>query len=187
MKATFMHVIPKLLIFSLILACLVLSEDIGTAQALTKPLRTEKAQLSDITGTFKLILYGGRYLDDVETVAILDKEGDKYDIEPYAPDFDYKVRKGVSAEEAIREAERFVSFHNSFHRLVVSKIMDKQGNTIGFEFRPLYYPFAFGISDVMDIYYWLKEGGRVKVTIRLVPSVERPLLFRGNGDFGNGD
>jgi len=36
------------------------------------------------------------------------------------------------------------------------------------------------------VYYWLKENGRVKVTIKLIPFVER-LRFPGgdgNGSFG---
>jgi hypothetical protein len=142
---------------------------------------------SDITGTYTLILYGGNYSDDLETIAILDREGDPYNFEPYAPDFDYRIKKRVPAKKAMKEAEKFVSFHNSFLRSQISRIIDNNGKTIGYEVRPLYQPLTFGISDVLDVYYWVKEGGRVKVLIRLKQSVEKSLLpFGGKTERGGG-
>jgi hypothetical protein len=159
----------------------------GDSFACEKPLKTEEAKASDITGTYTLILYGGNYSDDLETIAILDREGDQYNFEPYTPDFDYRIKKGVPAEEALKEAEKFVSFHNSFWRSQISRIIDNKGNTIGYEVRPLYQPFTFGVSDVLDVYYWLREGGRVKVLIRLTQSVERERLpFGGKAGRGGG-
>jgi hypothetical protein len=151
------------------------------------PLRTEEAKPADVSGTYTLILYGGRYPDDLETVAILDPEGDKYHFDIYAPDFDYKTEKGVSGKEAIKEAQKFVSFHRSFFKSVLSRILDNKGDTIGYELRPLYNPLTYGFSDLINVNYFLKENGRIKVVIRLVPSVER-MRFpagAGHGDRGN--
>ena len=53
--------------------------------------------------------------------------------------------------------------------------MDRKGKTIGYELRPLYLPLDFGVSDVLDVAYWLKEG-KVKVVIRPLPSVEKQIL-----------
>lgn len=39
---------------------------------------------------------------------------------------------------------------------------------------PLYMPFVFGRSDVLAVDYSLK-GDKVKVTIRIIPSIERAL------------
>jgi hypothetical protein len=61
--------------------------------AITGHLRTEEIKENDIKGVFTLILYGARDINDIETVAILDLEGDQYTLEPYAPAFDYKVKK----------------------------------------------------------------------------------------------
>ncbi|MBE0426014.1 MAG: hypothetical protein IBX72_05115 [Nitrospirae bacterium] len=156
-----------------------------TTSALASPLKTEQADISEISGTFKLILYGGRYSDDIETVAILDYEGDRYDLEPFAPDFDYRIKKGIPDREAIEEAKKFISFHHAFHKFNLSRIVDSKGDTIGFEFRPLYYPFVYGFIDLMEIHYWLKEEGKVKVTIRLSPAAEK-LRYPGGGDGGDG-
>ena len=150
-----------------------------------KPLKTETADAVEIKGTFTVIFYGGAYADDLETVAILDNEGDQYTFEPFAPDFDYVIKKGLSAGEALKATEKFVTFHPSFWRTQLIKIIDPEGNIIGFELKPLYVPFIYGTSDVLDIYYWLKKGGKIKVTIRLNPSLEK-LKFHPGGDGGSG-
>ena len=140
---------------------------VSSAFAFKRPLITESASPSDVKGVFTLILYGANYSDDLETVAILDKEGDGYTFVPFAPQFNYKVKKGIQAQEALKEAEQFVSFHNAFWKYQLSKILNPEGVTIGFEVRPLYLSFVYGFSDILDIYYWLKADGKVKVVIRL--------------------
>lgn len=185
MKVKSILVLLIAMIFTLYIMNISFSGDKTTSSYFTleKPLKTEEAKATDITGVFTLILYGGRYSDDIETIAILDYEGDQFTFEPYVPEFDYRVRNGIPAKEALDEAEKFVSFHNSFHRSILSRIVDNKGNTIGFEMRPLYLPYTFGVSDVLEVDYWLKEGNKVKVTIRLTPSVER-MRFHGGGGEG---
>lgn len=141
-------------------------------------LKTEGVKDADIKGSFTLILYGGRHLNDIETIAILDIEGDQYIFEPYAPEFDYKIKRGIPAKEALEEAERFVSWHSSFYRIQLSKILDDKDNVIGYELRPLYQPLAFGVSDVLDVDYRIKDS-RVIVRIKLKPQIER-MLFDGD-------
>jgi hypothetical protein len=143
-------------------------------------LKTEAANPSEVKGTFTLILYGGNYYDDLETMAILDREGDQYTLDLYKPDFDYRVIKGVPAKEALAKAEKFIRFNPSFWHSQLSKILDDKGDVIGYELRPLYYPITYGSSDVLDVHYWMEEGGRVKITVRLMTSVER-LRFPGGG------
>jgi hypothetical protein len=156
------------------------------AFALESPLKTEEVADKDVQGVFTLILYGGRYYDDVETVAIIDLEKDKYTFDVFAPEFDYTVKKGVPAKEALEAAKKFVSFHHAFYKSIVSKILDNKGNIIGYEVRPLYRPIVYGISDVLDVYYWPKEGNKIKVTIRLTPSIEKLRFPGGGGDGGGG-
>ena len=150
-----------------------------------KPLKTELANAAEIKGVFSVILYGGAHADDLETVALLDNEGDKFTLEPFAPDFDYVIKKGLTAEEALKAAEKFVSFHPSFWRTQLIKVIDPEGNAIGFELKPLYLPFIYGTSDVLDIYYWPKKDGKIKVTITLIPSL-KSLKFHPGGDGGLG-
>ena len=184
MKSRF---IPHTMIIFVFIFCYGVIGKYTTTFAFEKSLRTEEANPEDISGTYTLLLYGARFSDDLETVAILDPEGDKYHFDIYAPDFDYKVKKGVPAKDALAEAQKFVSFHNAFFKSILSRILDKDGKTIGYELRPLYNPVVYGISDVLDVHYFLKESGRIKVFIKLEPSIER-LRFpagTGHGDKGN--
>jgi hypothetical protein len=134
-------------------------------------LRTEEVRPQDVQGIFTLILHGARHSDDLETLAVLDLEGDGYGFKVFAPDFDYRAKKGVPAEEALEEALRFVSFHSSFHRSRVSRIIDPQGRTIGYEVRPLYRITEYPISDPLDVHYGL-SGADVTVRIRLSREVD---------------
>jgi hypothetical protein len=155
------------------------------AQIFKKPLKTEYAAPSEMSGTFSVILFGGAHHDDLETVAFLDIEGDQYTIEPFAPDFDYAIKKSLSAQESLRVAEKFVSFHPSLWKTQLTKIIGPGGDLVGFELRPLYIPFVYGTSDVLDIHYWPKKDGKVRVTITLIPSL-KSLKFHPGGDGGAG-
>lgn len=165
----------KTVLLALIAACLWFSSAAGADNA----LRTAGATDAEVKGDFTLILFGGRHGNDIETVAFLDSEGDKYTVEPYAPEFDYRVRKGLTAEKALHDADAFVRGHNAVHSTELRRIIGPAGGTIGFEVRPIYLPFVFGESDVLDLNYRLRDG-RVIVYIRLKPAVER-LIRGGDG------
>jgi hypothetical protein len=133
---------------------------------------------SDVTGDYRLILYGCNHYDDLETIAILDKEGDPYVFEPFAPDFKYRVKKNVPAKEALKEAEGFVDCHNAFRKAQLSRLVDAKGETYGFEVRPLYMPFVFGMEDVLHTDYRV-EGDKVIVRIWLARPAEE---MTGSGE-----
>jgi hypothetical protein len=159
-----------------IIAAIVLSMTLFSGMpAEGKSLAAKGAHASDVQGPFTLIYYGGRYAMDVEAVAFLDLEGDSYTFDPFAPEFDYSVEKGVSGKEALERSEKFLSGHFAFMRTQLGRILDESGRTIGFEVRPLYRPLAFGTDDVMYIDYSLKDG-KVRIYIRLKPEVERQLF-----------
>jgi hypothetical protein len=150
---------------------------VSHAFAQSENLRAEEVKEGAVKGVFTLILYGARDINDIETLVLLDIEGDQYTLEPYAPAFDYKIKKGLSEKAALKEAYKFIGYHNAFLRPQLSKIIDDKGNAIGYEVRPLYLPFVFGRSDVLEVDYSLK-GDKVRVTIKIIPSIERALPER---------
>lgn len=160
------------LIFSIFLTSLVLT--LGSCAG-GKQLRTELAQGSEITGSYTLILFGTRNAYELKTVAFLDKEGDGYELVPYAPEFDYKVIKNLPGTEALNKALDYIKWPRDYRSSQVRKILDDQGSVIGYEVRPLYDPLAYGISNVLVVQYWVKEGGIVKVTINLHPTAREYL------------
>ncbi len=147
-------------------------------------LRTESASPEEITGVYTLILYGGNSANDIKTIAILAKEGTPYTFDVFAPAFDYRVIKNVSAREAVEKAKKFVSFHPDFWKIQINEIVAPGGSAIGYEVKPLYYPGAFGTPDIISTYYKM-TGGKVIVYIR--PHFRYPALdipFEGGGSFG---
>jgi hypothetical protein len=153
----------------------------GTRSLFSRPLPTLSANPEDIQGTFTLLAFGRRHGNDLETVVIFDTEEDGYHFDLFAPDFDFKIMKGISSKAAYKRALEFVSFHYAFSHTQLIRILNTKGETIGFELRPLYRPFVYGRSNILDVFYWPKEEGRVKVTIRLIPSVERMFFEGSNG------
>jgi hypothetical protein len=137
-------------------------------------LRTVEAKPSEVAGTYTLFLYGCRYPDDLENVAILAREGYPYTFDIYAPSSRYKVKSGLPADEALREAEQFISCSVHYQQSRLSAISEFAGNIIGFEVRPLYSPIRFGMYDVLNIQYVNKDG-RIVVYIKLDPTVEMEL------------
>ncbi len=142
-------------------------------------LRTQPALPSEVTGAYALLLYGCRYPDDLEDVAILTKDGAPYPFEIFSLPTRYTVKPGMAADAALRMAERFVSCSVHYQQSRMSRILDPAGTVIGYEVRPLYSPIRFGIADVLLINYVL-DHGRIVVYIKLDPTVE--LEQRDGGD-----
>ncbi len=137
-------------------------------------LNTPGARDSEVAGTYSVIFFGCGFNNDFETVAFLDKEGDGYIFDPFAPDFKYRVKKGVRAADALSEAERFVSCSTAFRNVQLYKIMGPQGEILGYEVRPLYYTFVYGADDVLSTGYTLR-GDKVVITVSLAPWVENMI------------
>lgn len=138
-------------------------------------LKMIPASSEEIKGSFTLILYGANHINDLETIAIMDYEGDNIKFEPYAPNFSYRKKFSVTPAEAIKEAVDFVSWHNAFNHYEIKRIVTRAGSTLGFEIRPLYDPLTFGVTDVLDVDYIL-EGDKVKVLIKLKSQIERRIF-----------
>jgi hypothetical protein len=154
------------------------------ADATGQNLKTAVAHEVDAKVTYTLYLYGSRYLDDPETAAILMKEPLQHTVEIYAPDFNFKIVKGTSSEEAIGRALGFVSRHSAYDGNIISAIYDQQGIVIGYEMRPLYQIITYGMLNVLDVDY-RQKGDKITVYIKLKPLVEK-MLKDGDGSRGHG-
>jgi len=141
-------------------------------------LQTELAGRSEIDVTYTVILYGAHYYNNIATVAILIPEGGKYTLDIYSPEYNYRTLKGESAADAVRTAEKFVGWHPDFIKSQTSKVLDGTGRVVAYEIRPLYNQVTFGMSDVMDIDYLLRDNNRVVVHIDLRDRARR--IFMGD-------
>jgi len=137
-----------------------------------RQLSMEPANASVISGTYSVMLYGCKYPDDRENVAIMVNEAGPYPLELYVPDFMYVVKRGLSARQALAEANRFIrcSFHDVWSTQLL-RIPDEKGGTIAYEMQPLYSPLEFGSAEVVLSSYVLKQG-KVVVYFFINPSSE---------------
>lgn len=146
------------------------------------PLRAyDMREPVELSGTFDLVLYLGPQYDFLETVAFLDVAGDGYEIVPFEPEFEYRVIENLSAKDAMGKALHFVSNHWNFSGTLMKRIESETGETIGYEVRPLYQYFVYGMTDVLDIDYRLGEEGKVRVLIDLDERLKRLLEDGGDG------
>jgi len=137
-------------------------------------LQTQEVRETEATETYKTILFGCTYNDDLESVAFLDREGDRYTMAPYAPDFRYRIITGLAAKEAFSRAEGFLQCSTAFQGFQVREIIAPGGERVGYEIRPVYHAFVYGAGDPISVDYWLK-GDTVVVQIRLTPWAEKLL------------
>lgn len=143
-------------------------------------MHTSPARPAEITGTYTLLLYGCHYPADIKNLAILVKAASPYRVEIYDIETSYKVKRGLSAENALREAEAFVkcSGMRNITGTEIRRIIHGKGGTVGYEVRAVYFPLEFGISDVLLVDYKLVDE-KVRAYIRLDPDVERALESSG--------
>ena len=137
-------------------------------------LNTLGAQGSEVTGRYRVIFYGCNFLNDLETIAFLDKEDDKYIFDPYAPEFNYREKTGLDGPTALAAAEHFLNCNGSYSRTQLRRVVGPDNEIVGYELRPLYAPFTYGVDDVLETDYVIR-GDKVVIYIRLIPSVERRL------------
>ena len=116
-------------------------------------------------GTFALIYYGGKNVHDLETVAILDKEEDGYQIKPYSPEFDYKIINNVEAGTAFEKGEGFLQHLNLIHSSETRAIKGPAGEIIGYEIRPLFMSAHFYTTDPLQTTYVLMPDNVVRVYV----------------------
>lgn len=166
-----MHRIAALMVIAVFLA--------SCAGGTTLGARDMRAPV-ELSGTFDLILYGGTHSDDLETVAFFDIVGDGYELVPYDPDFEFETLKAVDAEEAMGMARKHVGWHREVIRTHMRRIKSETGSTIGYEMRPLYSPITFGETDILEIRYWLVEGGKVMISVDIKDRIKDK--FRQNGN-----
>jgi hypothetical protein len=161
---------------------MLLSALMFSACAIGTQLRTVPAQQADRGGTYTLYLYGCRYPADVKNAAFLIDEGAQYPFEIFDLDTSYKIIRHVQAEQALRDARKFLLC--TTHRVTgtsLSRISDAQGGTVGYEIKPLYFVVEFGMPDILLISY-SQTAGMVRAYIRYQPGVERIIESPGGDD-----
>ncbi len=142
-------------------------------------LKTTQTSDREVSGVFSVIHYGYNYSNDPMSIAVLDLEGDQYTFEVNANEYEYVINRGVPAEKALQDSLFFVSQHSHYFSSQLNRILDHNGQIIGYELRPLYHVQLFGINDILDVDYRIIEK-RIIVSADVRRSVKRRFLYRDN-------
>ena len=147
-------------------------------------LTPRSADPSEIKGTYTLILYGCTFPADIENMAILVDDKSEYPVNIYDLDGMYKTTKGLTGSQALSEANKFINCSKyTVWQTVLRRIADNNGKTIGYELKPLYRSWEFGVPEVLLSSYSLKKG-KVSAYIRLDESVWQLIHGAGGGTGG---
>ncbi|WP_353684487.1 hypothetical protein V4D30_01465 [Thermodesulfovibrio sp. 3907-1M] len=141
-----------------------------------------QCNVADIKGSFNLIIYSNSFINDPETFLVLDKVDDMVKIVPYASEFKYRTMENLTEKEALKIAEEILK--SAYVSSIKCSAISVGGNLAGYELKPIYFPWVFGILEPVETVY-KKEGDSIFIFIRLNPYVERQLYFGGDSDKEN--
>ncbi|HMK44919.1 MAG TPA: hypothetical protein VK445_12360 [Dissulfurispiraceae bacterium] len=140
----------------------------------------------EVQGSYTLLLHGGQYYNDLENIALLDREDDEYTLAFDSAAFRYVVKPGMQGPEAVAYAKQALMYHPMTSGLQISRLTAPTGQTIGYVLIPQYWITEFGYHQVIDVWYTWRDK-TLLVHARLKPDVhdqlegnrrERPFLFR---------
>lgn len=141
----------------------------------------QECKNEEIKGNFNLILYSNAFVNDPETFIIFDRADDKIKITPYAPEFKYKIFENLPDMDALKISKEILLNPTAVSFIKCSVIKGSSGDIIGYELKPLYFPWIFGILEPLETVY-KEDGDRIKIFIRLNPRVERQIYGGGTSD-----
>lgn len=140
-------------------------------------LTTNRGDLpQDMKGTYTLILYGGQNVNDLELLAILDREDDSFRLEPFGGELNASTKQGMTLADAFDEAKRFVGQHTAFLTYETRIINGPGDGILGYEVRPIFLPTATGMSDPLDSTYLLLPDNTVNVYVDVDRGFRSPLF-----------
>ncbi len=132
-----------------------------------------------IKGDFNLIIYGNAFTNDPETFIILDRTEEKTLILPYSSSHKYRIYEKISEGEVMQIIKDI--FNNPSISFIKYREIKDSDLSLGFEIKPVYYPWIFGISEPLETTY-KKELDKIYIFIRLNPRVEKQLYNGNNVD-----
>lgn len=146
------------------------------AEVILKECKTE-----EINGKFNVILYSNSFINDPETFIVFEKIDSNFKIVPYAPKFKYRIFENLSSEAALNISKEVLLNPTAVSSIKCSIIKSYSGDILGYELKPIYLPWIFGILEPLETIY-KKDGNEIKIFIRLNPRVERQIYGGGTSD-----
>ena len=156
------------------------------ACSLGASLRSRPAREIAPSETYSVIFYGNRYVGDLETVVFLKPVSSQFNVKPKSSVY-YSIVNGISAPVAMKKAEAFFKSNPNYTGISKNRIsVASTGQLIGYEIRPLYQPFVYGMPDVLTTCYTLK-GKTVSMYVEINPFLKNRRFSGGNVEEGGRD
>lgn len=152
------------------LACLLFA---AVACATGTALRVVSTPLPPEDGRrYRLFLYGGLDSNDFETVAVLDREDDRFLIVSHSGALKVNLLEGLTITEARAEARRFLGRNNYFYAMDPRAITGPDGQVVGYEIRSRYSPSVGRKGDDLDTTYLFGPDNTVVFYVYYPPEVD---------------
>ena len=120
---------------------------------------------------YRLFLYGGLDPNDFETVAVLDRQDDRFLIVSHTGTINVRLLEGLTITEAQAEANRFLGRNNFARGMETKAISGPDSQVIGYEIRS-HYPLSVGHkADDLDTSYLFKPDNRVVFYVYYPPEI----------------
>ncbi|MFA7383290.1 MAG: hypothetical protein WC001_07555 [Desulfurivibrionaceae bacterium] len=151
------------------IACLLFA---AAACATGSGLRVVSTSLPPEDGRrYRLFLYGGIDSNDFESVAILDREDDRFMFVSQSGAIKVDLRQGLTISEAQAEARHFLGRNNYFFDMEPKAIIGPDGQVAGYEIRGLYSPSVGRRADDLDTTYLFGPDDTVTFYVYYPPEV----------------
>jgi hypothetical protein len=143
---------------------------LSSASAKDVSTRAEK-ESSIQPGTYSLVAYGCNAASDPQAVAFLQRDDSPYRVSIVQPRAEYQMAAGLTADEAFKRAENFVTCNPNAIRTDISSIKAPDGTLIGYELTPVLAPLHSGSVDPVDTAYRVK-GNDVLAYVTVDPLLQ---------------
>jgi hypothetical protein len=124
-----------------------------------------------MTGTYSVVAYGCNGAADPRAVAFLQRDDAPYRVSIVEPRADVQTVMGLTADEAFRRAEDFVTCNPNAGEVELARITAPDGTLIGYEVSPVYLPLHSGSSDGVETAYRV-EGNKVMAYVTADPLLQ---------------
>ncbi len=139
----------------------------------------EECNSSEISGIFDLIVHSNSFINDPETFLVLDRVDDNLKFVPYVPEFKFRVFQNLNAKEGLKIANEILLNSAYVSTVKCTVLKDKSRSVLGYELKPIYFPWTFGVLEPVETRYKLNND-TIHIFIRLDPRVERQLNSGGD-------
>jgi len=156
---------------------------LGGCVVLPSPIKTNfVSSKKEIKGKFHVILYGGNFLNDSETLAFLDRTDDEIDFLPYAPLYEYKIYRYLNLKQALRLIDQHFYTLTNQTSVQIRRILSPEKTLLGYEIRPIYQPLSVMSTEQPLVHYQLKAN-KLIIYIQKPWDLNKDTLFNHSRPF----